>query len=121
MHIQSLKRKIWKRDNYTCLYCGLDMSQKYCDWKVNKTIKRKHALITIDHIIPRSKGGDWTEENLVTCCYKCNQKKADHEIKLSVPTRSKTIVFRLLGVLVMWGKWAEKRRARNSPYFRKSF
>lgn len=49
---------IRRRDNYTCAYCG------------NKGY-------TIDHIIPRSKGGTNKWDNLITCCSDCNQRKAD--------------------------------------------
>ena len=51
------------RDNRTCAYCG-----KICD---------DHE-ITIDHIIPKSKGGKWTWENLVVSCLECNRKKANN-------------------------------------------
>lgn len=50
---------IYKRDDYECQYCG---SKKD---------------LTIDHVIPRSKGGQDTWENLVACCTKCNLKKGD--------------------------------------------
>ena len=50
---------IYKRDDHQCQYCG--------------TFKN----LTIDHIIPRSKGGKDTWENLVACCSSCNTKKGD--------------------------------------------
>lgn len=50
---------IYKRDDHECQYCG---SKKE---------------LTIDHIIPRSRGGKDTWENLVACCYKCNIKKGN--------------------------------------------
>jgi 5-methylcytosine-specific restriction endonuclease McrA len=61
-HTKKLKinrNRIYRRDNYQCVYCG---SKKE---------------LTLDHVIPKSKGGpnDW--ENLVTSCSKCNIKKAD--------------------------------------------
>ena len=52
---------IW-RDNSQCQYCGVIEPQKD---------------MTIDHIIPRCRGGENTWTNLVTCCKKCNQKKRD--------------------------------------------
>ncbi len=57
--IRTNRRRLYQRDGNRCGYC-------------NST----HTL-TIDHVIPKSKGGsnDWT--NIVTCCYKCNLKKAD--------------------------------------------
>ena len=56
---------IYKRDDYTCGYCGA-----------------KEGL-TLDHVIPQSKGGQDTWENLVTCCLKCNLKKGDKMLKES--------------------------------------
>ncbi len=53
------KRNIFIRDQYICQYCG-----KSC---------RKHP--TIDHIIPKSRGGKFTWNNVVTACMRCNQKK----------------------------------------------
>lgn len=50
---------IYKRDDHECQYCG---SKKD---------------LTIDHVIPRSKGGQDTWENLVACCTKCNLKKGN--------------------------------------------
>ena len=51
---------ILKRDNNTC---------QYCSKKVNS--------MTIDHILPKNKGGKDTWENLVAACSKCNTKKGD--------------------------------------------
>ena len=55
------RQNIFRRDNYECLYCGENNKEK----------------LTIDHVIPKSKGGknDW--KNLVTCCKSCNSKKDD--------------------------------------------
>lgn len=53
------RRAIFARDHYRCQYCGSD----------------KH--LTIDHIVPRSKGGDDSWENVVTSCARCNLKKGD--------------------------------------------
>jgi 5-methylcytosine-specific restriction endonuclease McrA len=54
------RRNVLHRDNYTCQYCG----------------DRRHDL-TIDHIVPRSRGGIDTWENVVAACLKCNVKKGD--------------------------------------------
>lgn len=56
------KNNIAIRDNYTCQYC-------------NKRIYQ--SQLTLDHIIPSSKGGKSTWENLVCCCQKCNLKKGN--------------------------------------------
>lgn len=48
---------IYKRDNHTCQYCGATKK------------------LTIDHVIPKSRGGEDTWENLVVACSSCNTKK----------------------------------------------
>ena len=53
------RQNIFKRDNFECQYCGT---------------KRD---LTIDHVIPSSKGGSHSWTNLVTACKKCNAKKGD--------------------------------------------
>ncbi|WP_258103368.1 HNH endonuclease [Marinoscillum sp. MHG1-6] len=53
------RHNIFRRDNHECQYCGTN-----------------HNL-TLDHLIPRSKGGKSTWSNLVTACKHCNSKKGD--------------------------------------------
>lgn len=53
------RKNIFLRDNYTCQYCG------------------RTGNLTIDHVIPKSRGGDDMWENVVTCCVRCNNKKGD--------------------------------------------
>jgi 5-methylcytosine-specific restriction endonuclease McrA len=50
------------RDLYKCSYCGTPLLQ----WDM-----------TLDHVIPRSRGGDNSWENLASCCFACNQRKGD--------------------------------------------
>ncbi len=54
------RREIFRRDRYTCQYCG-----------------RQTSRLTIDHVVPRERGGrtEWT--NVVTACPECNQKKGN--------------------------------------------
>ncbi|MCU9808106.1 HNH endonuclease [Paraclostridium sp. AKS46] len=59
----SLREKIKERDNYTCQKCGISTNDE------------RNLLLEIDHIIPISKGGMSTEENLQTLCWKCNRTK----------------------------------------------
>jgi len=56
------RRAVFLRDNFTCAYCG-------------KLVKDSEA--TIDHIVPRSRGGEFSWENLITACDRCNQKKGN--------------------------------------------
>ncbi len=53
------RKSIYLRDNHTCAYCGT------------------HKNLTIDHIIPKSRGGKDTWLNLITACEKCNLKKGN--------------------------------------------
>ena len=60
---RSVSRKsILLRDRHTCQYCNRSLAPK---------------LLTLDHVVPRSKGGDGTWENLVAACCVCNNRKAD--------------------------------------------
>ncbi len=52
------RRGVLRRDNHQCAYCGAHAS-------------------TIDHVLPRSRGGGDTWENLVACCLPCNNAKGD--------------------------------------------
>lgn len=65
------KRYILLRDNFTCQYCG----------------KQETKNMTIDHIIPRSRGGMFTWENLVCACKECNNRKNNrplHEANMAL-------------------------------------
>ncbi|MEJ3403829.1 HNH endonuclease [Rathayibacter sp. YIM 133350] len=52
------RRGVLRRDEHRCAYCGKSAS-------------------TIDHVLPRSRGGRDAWENLVACCVRCNNQKAD--------------------------------------------
>lgn len=58
-----LREFIKERDHYTCRKCGAS------------TKKEPNLLLEIDHIKPLAKGGETTEENLQTLCWRCNRKK----------------------------------------------
>jgi 5-methylcytosine-specific restriction endonuclease McrA len=58
---RSLSRKnILLRDRYTCQYCHKTMPS---------------VELTLDHVVPRSRGGGSSWENLVACCHTCNNRK----------------------------------------------
>ena len=54
------KKNILRRDGYTCQYCN-----------------RRGERLTVDHVLPRSRGGRSTWDNVVTCCGPCNLRKGD--------------------------------------------
>jgi 5-methylcytosine-specific restriction endonuclease McrA len=59
----SMKRlRIYMRDKFRCQYCGH---------------KEDVAELTLDHILPRSRGGDNSPVNIVTACLACNNRKAN--------------------------------------------
>lgn len=55
---------IFDRDKFQCIYCG-------------KTSYRDHKKLHLDHVIPKSKGGQDYAKNLVTSCMRCNLGKSD--------------------------------------------
>jgi 5-methylcytosine-specific restriction endonuclease McrA len=57
-HIPVTRRGVLRRDEFRCAYCGRSAS-------------------TIDHVVPRSRGGADSWENLVACCLACNNAKSD--------------------------------------------
>ncbi len=57
------RREVLRRDHYSCQYCG-----------TNKDL-------TLDHVIPRSRGGRHTWDNVVAACSKCNCRKSDRTPK----------------------------------------
>ncbi len=54
------KKNILRRDGYTCQYC-----------------RRRGERLTVDHVTPRSRGGDTSWTNVVAACLRCNLKKGD--------------------------------------------
>lgn len=69
-----VSREVFRRDDHTCQYCG--------------STKR----LTLDHVIPRSKGGPHTWDNVVTACETCNSTKGDrllHETGMVLRTKPK--------------------------------
>jgi 5-methylcytosine-specific restriction endonuclease McrA len=54
------RRALFARDSWRCQYCGTSTGK-----------------LTLDHVVPRSRGGDSVWENVVTSCAPCNLKKGD--------------------------------------------
>ena len=55
------RANVYARDGFRCQYCGV--------------VKRDSRELNYDHVVPRSRGGPKTWENIVTACYPCNDKK----------------------------------------------
>ena len=61
--VKLTRKEIFIRDDYTCQYCGL-----------------RGSKLTIDHVIPRSRGGLHTWDNVVTACQPCNHRKGGKSV-----------------------------------------
>jgi 5-methylcytosine-specific restriction endonuclease McrA len=60
------RRALFARDGWECAYCG-----------------SASGRLTLDHVVPRSRGGESTWENVVTACAPCNHKKGDRTLEES--------------------------------------
>lgn len=60
-----LRNLIKTRDRHTCRYCKVSLAAE------------PHLLLEVDHILPVSKGGMSTEDNLQTLCWRCNRTKSN--------------------------------------------
>jgi len=54
------RKNIYLRDNHACQYCG-----------------KSGSALTIDHVVPKSRGGADSWENMIACCARCNNRKGD--------------------------------------------
>ncbi|MSO57830.1 MAG: HNH endonuclease [Thermoleophilia bacterium] len=65
------RRALFARDGWRCVYCGTEAGR-----------------LTLDHVVPRSRGGTSVWENVVTACAPCNLRKGDRtleELRVSLP------------------------------------
>jgi 5-methylcytosine-specific restriction endonuclease McrA len=94
------RRGVLIRDRETCQYCGVQPGRTH---------------LTVDHIVPRSRGGQTTWENVVAACRDCNHRKGGrtpeeaHMVLLSKPRQPQYVAFALLGELErhdVWRKYA---------------
>ena len=93
--VKLTRREIFRRDNYTCQYCG-----------------RKSSRLTIDHVVPRERGGRTVWTNVVTACPECNQRKGNrtpqeaHMRLLRTPTPPpNTALYRFQRYLDLHHEW----------------
>jgi 5-methylcytosine-specific restriction endonuclease McrA len=63
VHVRTLRfsrRNLFARDGHRCQYCGVSFPP---------------SKLSLDHVVPRSRGGDTSWENVVCCCLDCNTRK----------------------------------------------
>ena len=88
------RRAVFTRDGQTCVYCG-------------------GSATSIDHVVPRSRGGTHTWDNVVAACRRCNHTKADRSLAemgwaLPHPPRTPSgAAWRLLGTRSVDPRWRE--------------
>jgi hypothetical protein len=76
LHYCKLRFEVFKRDNFTCQYCG-------------RNVKENGIKLCVDHVIPVSKGGQTISDNLTTACYDCNLGKKDILLELKLLNKIK--------------------------------
>lgn len=60
------RNAVFRRDKYICQYCSKQLNRSNC---------------TLDHVIPRSKGGLTIFTNVCTCCFECNLRKGNKSLE----------------------------------------
>ena len=89
------RRNVLRRDTYTCQYCGSEQD------------------LTLDHVLPRSRGGRHGWENVITACRPCNQRKGNRtpdEAGMPLRTRPRAPTFGVYahGQFAHWQpEWAQ--------------
>ena len=104
------RRNLFLRDDYTCQYCGRRCTTDH---------------LSVDHVLPRSRGGSTSWENCVLACVGCNARKADRTLKetglhlLRPPVRPRWTPYLNLRPSQQMDSWArfapeQKRRSASS-------
>lgn len=100
-HVPVSRRGILARDGYTCQYCGAQPGK---------------SALTIDHVVPRSVGGQKSWRNLVAACGPCNRRKGNRRPReanmqlLGTPRQPKYLAIALVETgrqREAWGKYLE--------------
>jgi 5-methylcytosine-specific restriction endonuclease McrA len=101
-HLHLNRRTVLARDEHTCQYCGRHFP---------------NSQLSLDHVIPRSRGGGMTWENVVCACLSCNTKKGgrtpvEARMKLAKhpkrPTRNPMLIQKLSNPKYeIWRTWLE--------------
>ena len=84
--VKLTRREVFRRDNYTCQYCG-----------------RRDTPLTVDHILPKHLGGQHTWVNVVAACPSCNHRKGGRRLNdvqmklLHIPKEPPSSAFYMYG------------------------
>lgn len=70
MGSKKIRFDVFKRDNFTCQYCGRTPPA---------------VVLELDHVIPKGKGGPDTIDNYITACFDCNRGKGKHTLDTTIP------------------------------------
>jgi 5-methylcytosine-specific restriction endonuclease McrA len=100
------RRGVLVRDNYTCIYCQVQPGGMIKGKMLSKTD------FTVDHIIPKSRGGKDVWTNTACACYHCNHRKGDrlpHEAAMKLAWEPKTPRTSYLVIAIGSGPEAWKR------------
>lgn len=95
-HAPLTRRAVFARDEWTCQYCGAE-----------------RGSLTVDHVIPRSKGGPTAWHNIVTCCAPCNRRKGDrlprqaNMVPRQPPSAPRSTIFISVAVPVIPQSWEQ--------------
>jgi HNH endonuclease len=96
--------EVFKRDGFTCQYCGR---------------KPPEALLHVDHIIPRARGGEDESTNLVTACSECNLGKAAvplGDVRPMVSAESVAELAERVAQSKAYAEWTQERRAQDAAF-----
>jgi 5-methylcytosine-specific restriction endonuclease McrA len=100
------RRSIFERDKSTCQYCGKKLAK---------------SELTIDHVVPRSRGGRDSWENLVLACVQCNVRKGDRTpVEAAMPLVRRPIKpawLPTLGTRLPAGRASSWQRFLDSAYW----
>ena len=107
------RREAFQRDRFECQYCG-----------------KSGQTLTLDHVVPRVRGGKHEWDNVVTACTRCNHRKAGRTPKeagmrlLSIPKEPPISPYRpfqsYLESRVEWRKFVPVMKTRQGPTARSS-
>lgn len=72
----SVRRQVFRRDKYTCRICGLvGREERFPKGGYGYPTSIDRVYLSIDHIVPRARGGSHDPSNLRVLCTRCNSKK----------------------------------------------